>query len=212
MKELFNNDLNSLEKILNAKISDFIKIEGIQEKLANKLFNNIQNGIKNIELAKLFTASNLFGKGFGIKKFNIILKKYPNILKMNIEKKNLINLIKNLDGYEEKTSLKFVEGLSKFKKFLKNLPNITYITNNKKESKKFNNINIVFTGFRNIKLENKIINNGGNVNNNINKNTNYLIIPKNNYNENTSKLIKANELKINIISEENFINKYNIKF
>ena len=87
IEKLFNNDLNSLEKILNAKISDFIKIEGIQEKLANKLFNNIQNGIKNIELAKLFTASNLFGKGFGIKKFNIILKKYPNILKMNIEKK-----------------------------------------------------------------------------------------------------------------------------
>ena len=104
----------------------------------------------------------------------------------------------------KKKLLKFVEGLSKFKKFLKNLPNITYITNNKKESKKFNNINIVFTGFRNIKLENKIINNGGNVNNNINKNTNYLIIPKNNYNENTSKLIKANELKINIISEEKF--------
>ena len=82
-----------------------------------------------------------------------------------------------------------------------NIKNISY-NNNNKISNKLSNKKIVFSGFRDKELENKIIENGGKIMTSITKNTNYLIIPSNEHN--SSKCDLAKKLNINILSKNNF--------
>ena len=105
LEKIIKSKLDSLPKILKAKEKDFLKIDGFQETMANKIYNNIQDKIKNVKMGTLMTASNIFGKGFGIKKFNIILKKYPNIIIKSPSESKVIDLIIELDGFEKKQLL-----------------------------------------------------------------------------------------------------------
>ena len=67
--------------------------------MATKIYENIQNSIKNIKLSRLMTASNIFGSGFGIKKFDAILKVHPDIIRKKYNEKKIIVLIKAIDGF-----------------------------------------------------------------------------------------------------------------
>ena len=68
------------------------------------------------------------------------------------------------------------------------------------------NMKIVFTGFRNKELENEIIKNGGLIVNSVSGKTNILIVDK--LESNSSKIIKAKQLKVDIVTEEQFRKKY----
>ena len=65
---------------------------------------------------------------------------------------------------------------------------------------------IVFTGFRNKELENEIIKNGGLIVNSVSGKTNILIVDK--LESNSSKINKAKQLKVDIVTEEQFRKKY----
>ena len=68
------------------------------------------------------------------------------------------------------------------------------------------NMKIVFTGFRNKELENEIIKNGGLIVNSVSGKTNILIVDK--LESNSSKINKAKQLKVDIVTEEQFRKKY----
>ena len=203
VEKLVENNINTIKKIINIKVDDFLKIDGFKEKLAEKLFTNIQDGIKDVELARLMSGTNIFGAGFGIKKFNLILDKYPNILKILKSKDEILKMIILIDGFEEKTAKKFVDNLDKFKKFLKDNPNIK-IKNTKKKvkGKKYLGKTIVFSGFRDKELEEEIISEGGKVTTTITNNTDLLIVKD--INENSSKIIKAKQLGVRIVKKDEF--------
>jgi len=203
VEKLVENNINTIKKIINIKVDDFLKIEGFKIKLAKKLFTNIQNGIKNVELAILMSGTNIFGAGVGIKKFNLILDKYPNILKILISKEEILKKIILIDGFEEKTANKFVNNLDKFKKFLKDNPNIKVKNTKKKlKGKKYLGKTIVFSGFRDKELEEIIISEGGKITTTITNNTDLLIVKD--INDNSSKIKKAKELGIKIIEKDKF--------
>ena len=63
------------------------------------------------------SASNKFGAGMGVKRLTLILDNYPDILNT---KNNIVNLIKNIDGFEEKTARIFADNINLFKNFIKN--------------------------------------------------------------------------------------------
>ena len=130
-----------------------------------------------------------------------ILNMIPNLISKNIDD-NLKNEILNIDGFSELTTNKILKGLKEFNTFVSNnnIKNITYdksIISNKLSNKK-----IVFSGFRDKDLENKIIENGGKVMTSLTKNTNYLVIPNNEHN--SSKCDLAKKLNKNILSKNNF--------
>lgn len=142
-------------------------------------------------------------------------------------------LINNIKGFDTVTTTKIVSGLENFigylDKFLKLKPNLMVTTNIKstkstesiksiestfakdldeKESKstfaleKFKDKTIVFTGFRDKEIEEELEQIGSKITNSISKNTNILIAadPE----EKSNKIIKAKELKIEIISKDEF--------
>ena len=209
LEKIIKSKLDSLPKILKAKEKDFLKIDGFQETMANKIYNNIQDKIKNVKMGTLMTASNIFGKGFGIKKFNIILKKYPNIIIKSPSESKVIDLIIELDGFEKKTAIKFAKGLPKFKLFLKSVPMIK-IQKEKHVTigSLLQNKKIVFSGFRDKELEEFIEKQGGQVVGTISKNTSFLVVKD--LDESSSKIAKAEDLNIKILSKTLFIKKFKL--
>ena len=214
---------NSVSKILNMDIDDFIKIDGFQTKSATKLYNSIQIKLGEASLSMLMIASNLFGRGFAKNRIDLILNSYPNILitKETFEKK--INKITNIDGFGEKTSELFVKNIPKFMEFLNEIKQthklkeyLKQIKKNEEQKENFENPqhklykkNIVFTGFRNKEIQEKIEKFGGKITNTINKKTFILVVKdKDVLNGESKKVEKAKELKINIMVFDDLIKEY----
>jgi DNA ligase (NAD+) len=205
-----NAGYSTVKEIINVSVKDLLELDGFKDKMAEKIYNSINESLKDVELVDLMTASNLFGGGLGERKLGAILKVYPNIINTKISKEKLIEMIKSIDGFDDKTAIKFENGIQEFKDFLKDL-NIPYKNKyeNMKVGTKFKDMNIVFTGFRNTELEQNVINEGGKIVNTVSKNTSLVVCSDKN--ESSAKLEKAKTLKINILTREEFKKKYNME-
>jgi NAD-dependent DNA ligase len=215
IQKMYNNNLDSIEKILKASEHDLIQIDGIQEKSAKNIILAIKESLIDIPLAKLFVSSNKFGHGLGEERFKQILINYPNILtsysKWTTE--DFIKKIQELNGWEKKTATQFVNNFSNFinfykiiKKYIKLKSNNKNINENSNENTNNSTINIinkifVFSGFRDKLLENKIIENKGIIANTITKSTSYLVI-KDEMDLHTEKIKKAKLYNIPIIIQK----------
>ena len=210
IKKMIDIGLDNIYKIINAKIDDFLEIEGFQEKMATKVYTNIQNAIKDVDLTKVMTASNLFGHGLGTKKLALIINDDPNILKIKMTKKKFIEKIIEIDGFDTKTATQFVENIDKFKTFLdkNNKIKIKIITKTTNTSGKFANKKLIFTGFRDKQLESLIESEGGTLSSAVSGNTDYVVTVDKD--ADSSKLNKARELNIKIFTKIEFVNKFKL--
>lgn len=201
-----------LKKICTANQDDFLVIQGVKEKSAQNLYQNIHKIINEpIELHKIMAASNCFD-GLAIKKLKIIIDTYPKIMSMNI--KNItVEMVQKCEGYSGITSRKFIEGFKLFKTFLKENDYLKIKTVTKKKSKNiknknlFNNVYVVCTGFRDLKLEEIIESMGGVLQSNVNSKTNLLVAKD--LNANSSKIKKANEMQITMITYDSLLKMIN---
>ena len=153
-------------------------------------------------------------------------KEIPNILNIK-DNKELKELILNIDGFSDISTDKFVDNLDTFKVFYKQLKKIydlDYIEkklkqkNKEKDNKQkdnkdnstniFENMKIVFTGFRDKELQNKIEDLGGSVTTSVSTKTNIVVHADNE--QNSSKIEKATQLGIKILSKSEFIKKFNL--
>lgn len=209
INKLVDNGIDSISKLIKINISDLLKLDGFKDKLANKIYENINNGISNVDLSVVMTASNIFGHGLGDKKLKTIVLNIPNIMDLKFTKSSLKERIKGIDGFEEKTALQFVENFDKFKQFMKSNPKIKIKKISKsKKGGKFSNMSFVFTGFRDKNLEELIQNEGGDVKSVVSSNTSFVIT--NDKESNSSKITKANDLNIKILSLEEFKKKFSL--
>lgn len=200
VKKLYENNYNSIKKIINIKKEDLLKIEGIKDVLANKLIKNIEVSIFKCNIIDIMNASNIFGSGFGIKRLENIYYNIDNVLDETSEKV-LLNDIINLKGFNEKTGKQFILYLNKFKKFLKEL-DLEY---KKEKSIKKNEVkkNIVLTGFRDKTIDKIISEYNIEINNTINNNTIYLLHKGD---KKSNKLELAKKKNIKIVEIDMFLN------
>ena len=197
-------------------INDLIEVEGFKEKMATKIYNSIQKQIEKSSLGKIASASNIFGRGFGEKRIEIILQEEPNIINEEISNNEKINKLKKIDGMAVKTSTKFVEKIPEFKKFIIEAK-LEYKLEKKEIKKEIESPKkelplsgkiIVLSDVKGKKeIGEKIVNLGGLVETNITKTVNLLIVGS--IDDETSKMKKAKEYKIEIMSLEEFNSKYN---
>lgn len=119
IKKIIKIGNNSTSKIINMTKDDFMNVENFKEKMASKVYNSIREKIDKASLAKLASATNIFGRGFGDKRIESILKQHPTILSItepNDEEK--IKKVKLVDGIAEKTATQFVKNIPEFQEFL----------------------------------------------------------------------------------------------
>ena len=121
---------DDLWKILLADKKDLEQIEGLGSTMIDKLYGSISNGLENRALAEIMCASQIFGRGIGVKKFKLITNAHPNILDIYKEKGSVhtTELINNIKGFDVKTTTKIVDNMNGFikylDKFLKIKPNL----------------------------------------------------------------------------------------
>lgn len=206
---LIDNGLDTIPKIINCTVADLLEIDGIKDKMANKLYNNIQQGIKSVELPLLMASSDTFPSGLGKRKLTALVKEYPNILELKSNKKQIIELVEEIEGFSTITAKQVAQGLPEFKKFLKSVqPPITIKSKNKKvkvtsKLKKFVNKKIVFTGFRNKEWTKILEEIGATITDNVTTKTDFLVTIDV-QNTSSKKVKKALDLKIPILSKEQF--------
>ena len=203
--KLFNNGYDTLEKILLATKEDFMKIETFQEKLAERTYNNIHNGLKNKSIDVLLGASSVFGYGMGKRKIAKLLEDVPNLFELNIDE--MRTEIMKVEGFSSKSAEKIINNIPNAINFIKCID--PYITPRQppqpstSTERTLNGVTILFSGFRDAKLEEDIVSQGGKVTTSISKNTNYLIVKSKT--DTSSKITKALELNIPILTKEEFL-------
>ena len=205
VEKLVNANLDSVVKILKATEKDFINIEGFKEKSSENLVKSIKNAMQNIKLSKFMSATNKLGAGIGEERIKIILDKYPNLLTeyKKWSKIEFINKLKELNGWEEKTSSLMVNNFNNFIKFYNEIKNYITIKENNITTNSYTNKNIVISGFRDAELQSFLENSGAKVTNSVSKNTDLLIIKNEEIIINaTGKVKKALELGIDIITKD----------
>jgi len=211
---------NTIPKIINMMIDDFLKVEGFKITMANKIYNGIKEKTTGASLITLMSASNLFGRTLGEKKIELIMNEYPDILisKESIAQK--IQKIQKIKGIAEKSAESFVESIETFIEFIKECglvyklqPNQNIVTQTQKQESTQNiqsnplfNKTIIMTGFRDKNLEDKIKSAGAKLGTSVSKNT-YLVIVKH-LEEDTGKASDAKKIGVPLITIEEFNKKY----
>lgn len=216
IRRVYDDGLKSVGKIIHANVKRLMKVDGFKITLATKIYNNIQNALNNASLSEIMASTNVFGRGFGRKRLDIIVNAIPDIL--TIDENSVEEKVMELDGFSTKTAGQFAEKLPAFKKFCEenDIDIKKFIENTeeekddgmgkfdaKKGSAKPSDLVYVFSGFRDKNLERCIISAGGRVTTSISKKTTKLIIKD----ESSSggKIDKARELGIEVVTLKNFI-------
>lgn len=226
IEKFVSNGYDDLWKILQANKTQISNIEGLGKTLVSKLYSSIESGLEERKLEEIMAASQIFGRGIGIKKFKLIVNDYPNILEIYKEKgsTHTKELINNIMGFDTKTTNKIVDSMGEFiqylDKFLKLKPNLlksnTIKSTKSTKSTKTDEIKssgfkleqyvgkkIVFTGFRPEKaIEEELENIGAKITSSVSSNTDLVIAS--NLDEKSSKITKAKELEIELISKDEF--------
>jgi len=215
VKKIIKAGYESVPQIIAMSEEDFLKVEGFKKKMAEKVYNSIHEKINKVNLSKLMAVSNIFGRGFGERRIDPILVKYPDILTSSESDEDKIKLVKSIKGMEKKTSERFVTNIPKFMTFIEKAKledklNDIPVVEEKDESNPLFDKSIIITGFRNKELSEELKEIGANESSAVSKNT-FAVVIKNN-DEETGKSQAAKEKNIPIYTAEEFKEKFNLKF
>jgi NAD-dependent DNA ligase len=204
VEKLVNAGHNTIKKIIELDVDTIKDIDGFKEKSAQNLVDSIKKSIVDIPLYRLMSASNKLGHGIGEERMKLILDKYPDILSdyKKWSKEEFINNLKELNGFEEKISSLIVNNFNEFIKFynsIKTLITIEKVIEKKIIKSKYTDLTIVISGFRDSELESKLESMGAKIGSTVSSKTDLVII-KDLTTEPTSKVLKAQELGIKIIT------------
>lgn len=202
---------DSIPKIITIEVDDFLSLDGFQEKLADKLYNNLQEALNKLNILILMDASNVFGHGFGERKIKKILDVYPNIVDeySNKTHNKWENRLLSLEGFDTITVDNFLSALPDFQKFYKKITKIIDVKpyiNKVKKTGRFKNQNIVFTGFRNPKWQKIIEEEGGKITGSVSGKTTLLVY--NDGEESSSKSLEAKKRGIKRMAKSDFEQKF----
>lgn len=205
LKKLMDTGIDKVEDLFSLEKKDLLLVEGIQEKGAEKIYNSLQEAIKKVQCAKLMAASNLFGRGFGEKRLQLILDQHPEIAQLKP-----VTTLKSIEGVGPVIQKQFLDSLPAFYAFAKKIGfqscGVAVAKKSVKSADTFSGQTIIFTGFRNKGWEETIVAQGGKVVTAVTKNTTLVVAAD--PTEESGKLTKAKELAIRIVSKEDFLAKY----
>jgi NAD-dependent DNA ligase len=193
-------------------LSTFISTDNEGDVLYHLFFNEFHKVIdKSQPLERVMTASGVFTIGLGEKKFKMILDAIPTFYKKWNQGKITKADILAISGFSDKTADIFITGMPKFIEWL-TIHSMIKIDLEDVSSKdipkgdKFVGMIAVFTGVRNANMEKQIVDGGGVIGSGITGKTT-IVIAKD-PNEGSSKLNKAREMGIQIVSITEFDKKY----
>jgi len=202
---------DTVPKIINMTMQDFLKVEGFKEKMASKIYTGIQEKLKEASLVTLMAASNIFGRGFSDKKLELILGELPDILISLKTPGQKVAAVTAIKGMAEKTASLFVSKIEEFKVFLKAMGLeekllITDIKGGSNHTHPLNGKTVILTGTRDKTVIDILKKAGATQGSSVSKNT-FMVVAKS-ADEDTGKAEDARKLGIQIVSVDQFIKLY----
>ena len=208
ISKMYENGLDNLLKMLEADRERLMKVPGIQERSADRIYTNIHNGFKNVRLPLFLGASGIFGFGIGVKRIESLLLDIPDLLSLykKKSKKELVDMITGVEGFSEVTAENVVSNIKYANILLKKMSKFMTIKEDKRVSSDMSGHKYVMTGFRDKALEEAITQRGGKMASSVSKNTTALIV-KQRGEKVTGKLAKAQDLGVEIVAKEDFMER-----
>lgn len=149
VSRFFEDGFTDLSQYLEATSQTFMSLPGVQKTLADKLYNNIQTHIKKVPVVKVMAASNIFGTGIGERKLEVVLAQVPDILSGAYRKRDIMEALTGVEGFQKKTAERVAEGIPLFLEFLQEHPQITIVFRKKtSQNLPLTGQIFVFSGFR----------------------------------------------------------------
>lgn len=204
IRKFYEGGLDSVEKIVNASEKELSQIGGIGAKLSKKLRGQFDKYADNgVSFAKILTAYNVFGGVIGEKTCQMIFDSLSDEDIDTIFKEGKIPMesLLAVPGVAETTAKIFNNGIGLFFYIIENSPfPISYTKNNVVLAD--NPESVCFTGFRNKEWEERLSKEGHKVVSGVSKNTTILVTKDKE--SSSSKVKKAKELSIPILTPEEF--------
>ena len=209
IKKIYAAGFTTIIKVLKMTQSDIDAITGLKNK--STFLETFKSKLNSIDCITLMIASNSLGRGFGSKRLETILTKFPKI-KDGKYVPSMDELL-SVEGVSNVTANNFLIGLTKYREFVKqvnlscdnkdnNTKTATKTKITSKSSTKIKGQVVLFTGFRNKEWEEIIKDSEGDVALSMTKKVTLLVAADTS--DTSSKLEKARQQGIKIISKEEF--------
>jgi DNA ligase (NAD+) len=215
VKKLIAAGFDTVPKIIAMSETDFLTVAGFKDKMAAKVKASIGDRIAKVSLAELMHATNLFGRGFGTKKFQLILTAEPTILSVtDMDVAEKISRIAAIEGLATKTAEQFVQQIPIFLAFLMETNLLGKLHQDAvKDAVKGNprlleGKHYVMTGFRDKALMEKLAAHGAEAGSAVKKTT-FVLLVKDTAAD-TTKIKEAKTFGIPIMTPDDFISKYQL--
>lgn len=216
LKKIHNSGFVTIGDILKMKPNDFKKAGFVNT--SEKMYNNIHDKVDNASLVDIMALSSAFGRGLGKKKIQPIMDTYPDILHSKESNAEKIDMLQQISGIGKENAKAFVNNIENFKTFL--LSTSLKVEKKEKKEKKektgkkdkvdtthaFYGKKIVMTKVRDASIIKQVEEKGGTMVDSVNKNV-WLVIVKS-HEDISNKVKKAQELKIPIMTVEEFKTEY----
>lgn len=213
IKRIIDAGYDSVPKILNMKVEDFLQVEGFKEKTATKLYKGIRDRLEAASLVTLMSASNMFGRGFSEKKIELIMESYPTVLLSNESNSQKVAKISAIKGMAVKTAESFVEKIQEFINFMKQaglegklLEGMNVEKKEVDQSHPLFGKTVVMTGFRDENLQNMLKEVGAKIGSSVSSKT-FVVLVKDK-DDDTGKTLEAKKLGIPLMTPDEFKQKY----
>ena len=216
VKKIIDAGFNTIPLIISMKREQYLEIEGFKQKMSDKIYDGIKQKMSEASLPLLMDATNIFGRGFGEKKFQSILLELPDIIVSNRSVSEKIGEVEKVGGIAFKTAQRFVEKISEFVEWAKcagveaklSVKHVTTTTTLASKEHPLYGKKIAITGFRDKELVAAFERVGAINANTITKDV-VLVIVKD-YDVDTSKVEMAKKLGIPLMIPKTFIQTFGI--
>jgi NAD-dependent DNA ligase len=212
IKRIMEAGYNSVPEILKMEIPDFLEVQGFKEKTATKLYDGIREKIEAAPLTSIMSASNMFGRGFSEKKIELIMDSYPTVLLSKESDSQKIAKISAIKGMAVKSAQAFIDRIPEFINFIKESGLVKKLAVSLKPKKDVDpghplfGKSIVMTGFRDAELQNELKEIGAKIGSSVSSKT-FVVLVKDK-DEDTGKSAEARKLGVQLMTPEEFRNKY----
>lgn len=207
--KMYDSGYDTLLKIISASKEDLTKVPSFGDRMAERTYDNIHNGLKNLSLPTVLGASGVFGFGLGRKKITTLMDDFPDILDVynDMSKQQLLERVLQIEGFSDKSAQKIVDNVEWADKFITAMKFFATFKEKIIVGNKLKGMKVVFTGFRDKKLEEEVVARGGKVTTTVSRNTTILVVI-NKDGKPSGKMKKAIEFGVEVLDKEEFIRQY----
>ena len=104
--KLIDAGYDTIPKVIAMTKKQLLEIDGFKQKMADKIHDGIRDKMSSVSLSVLMDATNIWGRGFGSKRFNSILSEFPDILTKKESDNDKVNKVMSVSGMAKKVRRK----------------------------------------------------------------------------------------------------------